>query len=842
MRVAVVDDNPIMQQIMVKTLHKYMHIKIHDEDVFTDGLSLLKALTLRRYDMILLDIEMPIMDGLQATLRIRNPGENPECASVRHNIKHSSATLGPSSFSSGSAHHRPTTPSPTVRQMRYALTSTGAGSTTEAVDNLAQNILEANRRVPIIAVTANAFLDQQRRHCLAVGMTDVVSKPIAPAQIMDIMRRYLDSEPEARVHLSIDDLADRLSRSSDQLMGKPAKRGDGGETAAGSGNRDGGGMNMGPPSRGAQGGTDHSLNTSASSRAVTDHPPPSSTRAAVSGAYRSHSPTSNGDEVAGNRSRRGSFGDNTAGTRSARTLWSTSTSSANLPQHVARTTASSGKSSLYKDAEEHGVAAHTADDQLENDRHRTNQQKGSLYHGSSAETSPQPARCPRATGKQKSSLYNDPDGADGGNDDHGERGVEESGSNRGSKPSQSKQDPRAKAKQQTSLYNDPDGDDAWDEAEKEVGEQNGLNFKRDASSATTRRPRSLYHDVDDEAIDDFPVTDELPAHHNHHHHQQQQQQPQHHHHPQQPVSTHLPQQTTDQKRASYRTFPLEEENEPAELPLRNNSTYSTGHSTPASARYSNASISSQRAANAEQLYAQLMSDHNADLQRESAASAASAATAAAAANGSSRSSRESSRLPSSQSPQSASASQMTLPLRFANGSTGSGTASPRAMSMASATDSSRPSLISAAAVAAARASISSAASHSDTTSNYSGEGERSPTTTLNRRSDSPTGDEAATGAAAAARGNPGPLQRGRVSQRSSLSTSTVVAGTSDRATDSSPTDVRRRHTTPASARTSSESPECSPTRTPSQPPAPPSSSAGTGGAGLIRRASTTRKR
>ncbi|KAJ3277797.1 hypothetical protein HK104_002967, partial [Borealophlyctis nickersoniae] len=244
-RVAIVDDNPIMQQILVdverctakvKALHKYMGVRVTTEDVFTDGLSLLRALSKKRYDLVLLDLEMPIMDGLQATARIRHPEQDPSSASVFHSIRNSvSAPTRTSVTSHGGGsggslprNLRPSTPSPTVRQMRYALTAVGSGNSSAASEDIF--ILEENRSVPIIAVTANAFLDQQRRHCLSVGFTEVVSKPVSPEAIRNIFERYLD--PEARgegdhVHLCLETLAELIEPQAGMRSREPSVMGGG---------------------------------------------------------------------------------------------------------------------------------------------------------------------------------------------------------------------------------------------------------------------------------------------------------------------------------------------------------------------------------------------------------------------------------------------------------------------------------------------------------------------------------------------------------------------------------------------------------------------------------------
>lgn len=72
-RILLVEDNQINQTVMVKTLKK---IGFDDIDVAEDGQEAVEIFRNSQYDLILMDISMPIKDGVQATKEIRGLGSN----------------------------------------------------------------------------------------------------------------------------------------------------------------------------------------------------------------------------------------------------------------------------------------------------------------------------------------------------------------------------------------------------------------------------------------------------------------------------------------------------------------------------------------------------------------------------------------------------------------------------------------------------------------------------------------------------------------------------------------------------------------------------------------------
>jgi len=64
----VVEDSPTMRQLIVFALKRVKDLEVVEAD---DGVDALKKLASSRFDIILTDINMPIMDGLKLVKRVR---------------------------------------------------------------------------------------------------------------------------------------------------------------------------------------------------------------------------------------------------------------------------------------------------------------------------------------------------------------------------------------------------------------------------------------------------------------------------------------------------------------------------------------------------------------------------------------------------------------------------------------------------------------------------------------------------------------------------------------------------------------------------------------------------
>lgn len=68
--ILVVDDNPVMLQVAISSLRRFNL----DVDTAASGKKALDAVASCLYDLILMDVIMPEMDGLEATRKLRESG------------------------------------------------------------------------------------------------------------------------------------------------------------------------------------------------------------------------------------------------------------------------------------------------------------------------------------------------------------------------------------------------------------------------------------------------------------------------------------------------------------------------------------------------------------------------------------------------------------------------------------------------------------------------------------------------------------------------------------------------------------------------------------------------
>ncbi len=150
-RILVVEDNLINQKLAVRMAEKLGY----HPDVVGNGKEALAALANEEYALVLMDCQMPVMDGFETTRLIRER----EAARVS----------------------RPST------MLRTVSLPNG-----DASDRSERNTLHTSRftpHIPIIAVTANA-MQGDRENCLAAGMDDYLAKPIQLDTLRAVLHRW----------------------------------------------------------------------------------------------------------------------------------------------------------------------------------------------------------------------------------------------------------------------------------------------------------------------------------------------------------------------------------------------------------------------------------------------------------------------------------------------------------------------------------------------------------------------------------------------------------------------------------------------------------------------------
>jgi CheY-like chemotaxis protein len=134
-RILLAEDNVINRKLALKLLENMGY----RADVATNGVEAVQAIKAKYYDLVLMDCQMPEMNGLDATRAIR------KIEPITRNGE-------------GLPHGRP-----------------------------------GKHHIPIIAMTASAMKGDKER-CLEAGMNDYVSKPIKAHELAETIERWLENE------------------------------------------------------------------------------------------------------------------------------------------------------------------------------------------------------------------------------------------------------------------------------------------------------------------------------------------------------------------------------------------------------------------------------------------------------------------------------------------------------------------------------------------------------------------------------------------------------------------------------------------------------------------------
>ena len=180
-RILVAEDNEINQKLIRRILQTAGYLV----DMVDNGRQAVEFSSRTQYDMILMDIQMPLMDGYEAAKRIRNA----ECG-MRNKIEK----------------------------------DTDAGDQRPATSG--------QRPVPIIALTGND-VEGEIEKCRSLGINDCIGKPLSRDQLLSLIKKWTATEPvgpasgqapkdvsipvakKTRVHQPID-----LERALGEFMGE----------------------------------------------------------------------------------------------------------------------------------------------------------------------------------------------------------------------------------------------------------------------------------------------------------------------------------------------------------------------------------------------------------------------------------------------------------------------------------------------------------------------------------------------------------------------------------------------------------------------------------------------
>jgi ligand-binding sensor domain-containing protein/signal transduction histidine kinase/CheY-like chemotaxis protein/HPt (histidine-containing phosphotransfer) domain-containing protein len=151
LRILLAEDNPVNQRVAQKILEKRGHTVV----IADDGRAALEMWQQDAFDLILMDVQMPEMDGFEVTAAIRAREEGVAQPHPVHPV-HSVHPVHPEEHPHRADHHPP------------------------------------SAHIPIVAMTAHAMKGDRER-CLDAGMDDYVSKPLQANELLEVIDRLVST-------------------------------------------------------------------------------------------------------------------------------------------------------------------------------------------------------------------------------------------------------------------------------------------------------------------------------------------------------------------------------------------------------------------------------------------------------------------------------------------------------------------------------------------------------------------------------------------------------------------------------------------------------------------------
>ncbi|MEI6808452.1 MAG: response regulator [bacterium] len=172
-RILLAEDNITNQTVALAILAK---LGLH-ADAVADGAEAVKALETIPYDLVLMDVQMPHMNGFEATKLIRQ----------RESARAEGGRLKPETGGSTDAD-----------SVSFSDSETQVSGFPPEADPPLADIPHPSPHLPIIAMTANA-MQGDREMCIKAGMDDYVSKPVTPQALADALKKWLRKSEDATI-------------------------------------------------------------------------------------------------------------------------------------------------------------------------------------------------------------------------------------------------------------------------------------------------------------------------------------------------------------------------------------------------------------------------------------------------------------------------------------------------------------------------------------------------------------------------------------------------------------------------------------------------------------------